>query len=162
MIAGNKSATSVQDFVEWSCRDRYLQNTGQIPTTCPIGDAVRIAIQFPQCWDGKNLDSPDHKSHMAYPNYRNPPQVSTCPSTHPITLPAISEHFDFPITAASTPAYWRLTSDMYSTSIRGGYSLHADWMNGWDQNTIQTIVTQCLNKAKDCQVGMLGNGQALY
>ena len=21
---------------------------------------------FPQCWDGVNLDAPDHKSHMAY------------------------------------------------------------------------------------------------
>ena len=162
MIAGDKSATGAQAHADWGCRDRYIANPGTVPTTCPVGDAVRATIQFPQCWDGINLDSPDHKSHMAYPAYRNPPQVSTCPASHPVTLPEISEHVDFPVTSGASPANWRLTSDMYSTPARGGYSLHADWMNGWDAATMRTIVTNCLNKAMDCQVGLLGNGKTLY
>jgi hypothetical protein len=99
---------------------------------------------------------------MAYPIYRNPPQSSGCPSTHPVALPAITEHFDFPVTNAGDAAYWRLSSDMYSLSTRGGYSAHADWMNGWDKATIATIVTQCLRGAKDCGVGGIGNGMELY
>jgi hypothetical protein len=51
---------------------------------------------------------------------------------------------------------------MYSLSTRGGYSAHADWMNGWDKATISTIVTQCLRGAKDCGVGGIGNGMELY
>ncbi|MAD83961.1 MAG: hypothetical protein CL912_13445 [Deltaproteobacteria bacterium] len=46
------------------------------------------------CWDGVNLDSPDHKSHVAYP--KNGPQQFTgtstggaCPSTHPVKIPQI-------------------------------------------------------------------------
>jgi hypothetical protein len=162
MIAGNKSATSAQPWIEWVCQKSYIVNTGAIPTTCPVGDAVRLIVTFPQCWDGKNLDSPDHQSHMAYPIYRNPPQSSGCPSTHPIALPAITEHFDFPVTRAGDAAYWRLSSDMYSLSMRGGYSAHADWMNGWDKATINTIVSQCLRGAKDCGVGGIGNGMELY
>ena len=23
-------------------------------------------LQFPDCWDGKHLDSPNHKDHLAY------------------------------------------------------------------------------------------------
>jgi hypothetical protein len=33
---------------------------------CDAGAQVFHTITFPQCWDGKNLDSPDHKSHMSY------------------------------------------------------------------------------------------------
>jgi hypothetical protein len=162
MIAGNRLATAPQDYVEWDCRDHITGNTGSIPVSCPIGDAVRLAILFPQCWDGVHLDSPDHKSHMAYPIYRNPPELSTCPSTHPVTLPAITEHFDYAITQQSAPAYWRLSSDLYSTALKGGFSAHADWMNGWDPTTMKTIVTQCLNKGLDCGVGSIGNGTDLY
>jgi hypothetical protein len=162
MIAGDKSATGTQDFVNWDCRDHPFGGIGSIPANCQIGDAIRLAVIFPQCWDGVHLDSPDHKSHMAYPIYRNPPEFSTCPSTHPITLPAITEHFDYLITKSSAPAYWRLSSDLYSASIKGGFSAHADWMNGWDPTTMATIVTQCLNKAVDCGVGSIGNGSDLF
>jgi hypothetical protein len=51
---------------------------------------------------------------------------------------------------------------MYSSSTVGGFSAHADWMNGWDPTTMNTIVTQCLNKAVDCGVGSIGNGTELY
>lgn len=33
------------------------------------------------CWDGKNLDSPDHKSHMAFPSGVT---TGSCPTTHPV------------------------------------------------------------------------------
>lgn len=37
-----------------------------LPTgPCPQG--LRTQIVFPSCWDGKNLDSSDHQSHMSYP-----------------------------------------------------------------------------------------------
>ena len=40
-------------------------------------DGLRLELMFPSCWNGKDLDSEDHKSHMAYPD-----QVITgdCPS----------------------------------------------------------------------------------
>ena len=161
MIAGNKAATGAQQFLDWGCRDRYSAGA-TIPANCQVGDAVRLVVIFPQCWDGKTLDAPDHASHMAYPVYRNPPQRSACPPSHPVTIPEITEHFDFPVTAGSSPASWRLTSDMYGPSTPGGLSAHADWMNGWDPATIETIVTQCLNKALDCGVGAIGDGRALF
>ena len=161
MVAGDMRATGAQPHAGWGCRDRYVVSA-TVPTVCPAGDAVRLTVQFPQCWDGVNLDAPDHKSHMAYPVYRNPPEVSTCPATHPVMLPEITEHFDYPVVAASEPAGWRLASDMYAASTRGGLSAHADWMNGWDPATMRTIVTQCLNRSLDCGVGLIGNGQTLY
>jgi hypothetical protein len=88
--------------------------------------------------------------------------VSTCPSTHPITLPAITEHFDFSVTDVAAVPYWRLSSDMYSASLPGGYSAHADWMGGWDPETMKTIVKRCLTKAMDCGVASIGDGRELF
>jgi hypothetical protein len=47
--------------------DRAGTTGNAIPKNCQPGDELWARIAFPQCWDGVNLDSPDHKSHMAYP-----------------------------------------------------------------------------------------------
>ena len=49
--------------------------------TCDGG--LQLRVRFPCCWDGKNLDSADHKSHMAYPSMVD---NGVCPSTHPVRL----------------------------------------------------------------------------
>jgi len=44
------------------------------------------------CWDGKSLDSPDHKTHIAYPVAGPPgfdPSRFTCPDTHPVKIPQL-------------------------------------------------------------------------
>ncbi|NWN33781.1 DUF1996 domain-containing protein, partial [Klebsiella michiganensis] len=40
-------------------------DTVEIPKD-PKCKLIRQTIIFPACWDGKNLDSPDHQSHVAY------------------------------------------------------------------------------------------------
>jgi hypothetical protein len=162
MIAGDKRSLAAQPYVVWSCGELPTGDGGSIPGVCPAGEKVRLSITFPQCWDGTHLDTPDHQSHMAYPDYRNDPARTTCPTTHPVMLPEITEHFDFPVRVANESAHWRLSSDMYDQAMPGGFSAHADWMNGWDPATMRTIVTQCLNKALDCGVASIGDGRALY
>lgn len=53
--------------IGWNClgatgttRNPYLP-----PVNCPNG--LRGEIRFPSCWNGVDLDSKDHISHMAYP-----------------------------------------------------------------------------------------------
>lgn len=48
-------------------------------------DGLRAQVTFPSCWDGKNTDSEDHKSHMSYPEGGNP-DAGECPSSHPIRV----------------------------------------------------------------------------
>ena len=55
--------------------DRYFCKNG-----------FRMQVFFPMCWDGRNLDSPDHHSHVAYPTDYN---GGDCPSTHPVRLPGV-------------------------------------------------------------------------
>jgi hypothetical protein len=166
MIAGDKNATGAQfagpqQIVTWICLNGSASSKSAMTIpACKVGDAVRLTVIFPQCWDGKNLDSPDHKSHMSYPSY-NSSKRSTCPAAFPIPVPEMTEHFDFPVTAGSSPSTWRLSSDM-DASKAAGLSAHADWMMAWDSATMTSMVTNCLNKALDCGVGGIGANKTLF
>ncbi|EAQ86214.1 hypothetical protein CHGG_07467 [Chaetomium globosum CBS 148.51] len=48
---------------------------------CPAG--IMANVRFPTCWDGKNLDSPDHMSHMSYPELGTFESGGPCPESHP-------------------------------------------------------------------------------
>jgi len=41
---------------------------------------VTFTLDFPDCWDGKHLDSPKHKEHVAY---------GPCTAQFPIPIPAV-------------------------------------------------------------------------
>ena len=117
---------------------------------------VQMEIEFPQCWDGKNLDSPDHKSHMS------DPVRGRCPSSHPVAIPAISYNIRFLIPDTGTEG-WHLSSDMYDYKSKGGgMSIHGDWFDGWDRSVLNTFVSKCVNAGMDCHAYLLGDGRGLY
>ena len=163
MIAGNsKATTSETSTAHFTCLNRvpfYGWKTS-IPA-CNVGETMQMDVSFPQCWDGINLDSPDHKSHMAFSSndFATP---NKCPTTHPIALPQISVNFNFKVTTINQQSAWRLSSDNYSSSYAGGYSAHADWVNGWDENLITGVVKNCINKGVDCHAHLLGDGRMFY
>jgi Domain of unknown function (DUF1996) len=151
MIAGSAKASETQSIAYWGCHQNYIGHVGAIPQ-CTEGDNLLMVVEFPQCWDGKNLDSADHKSHMAYT------KDGRCPSTHPVAIPAISFNVLYPVRDVTG---WRLSSDMYETSKPGGYSAHGDWFEGWEDEVSETFVENCVNKGVDCHSHLLGNGQTI-
>jgi hypothetical protein len=154
MIAGDANATGAQRNAYWGCFENYIGHPPTIPQ-CPVGQHVAMHVVFPQCWDGKNLDSADHKSHMAYP------RSGSCPASHPVPIPEISFTVTYPVPAGGTGG-WRLASDHYDESLPGGYSVHADWFDGWDPDVAETFVRNCNNKAVDCHSHLLGDGRAIF
>jgi hypothetical protein len=136
---------------------------------CPPGSWLHFTVSFPRCWDGVNLDSPDHRSHVAGARYDaanadagfQPYENLSCPPSHPVPLPALSVSIDFPVPSGGTVG-WKYASDMYDmTNARGGYSTHADFYNGWNEETKALWVTKCLNERRHCADGELGDGRAL-
>jgi hypothetical protein len=127
----------------------------QIPN-CPMGDEIWTTLHFPQCWDGVNLDSPDHKSHMRYP------VAGKCPVTHPVAIPEITYLVKYPVSEAGAPAFWRLSSDGYDPALPPGRSMHGDYWMVWDQSVMHRIVSQCVNGHLDCHADLLGDGSILY
>jgi len=54
---------------------------------CPAG--IMVNARFPTCWDGKNLDSPDHMAHMSYPESGTFESSGPCPASHPVRVPQL-------------------------------------------------------------------------
>ncbi|KAI0065792.1 hypothetical protein BV25DRAFT_1594954 [Artomyces pyxidatus] len=165
MLAGNPYARSNANTLEsqaisWLCLDYANAYTDQQPgiykTACP--DGLRAQVFFPGCWDGVNLDSSDHKSHMAYPAQMDNGQ---CPSSHPVHLISIFYEVYF-----SVDPWNKLNMGGRFVLANGdptGYGLHADFMNGWDRSVLSRAVASCTNLSgviTDC--GVFENEGRLY
>ena len=134
---------------------------------CDVGAQLYQEVFFPQCWDGVNLDSPDHKSHMSYTvNVPNGDGTTgshpECPKTHPVPLPQITFNVTYLVREKDAPLRWRLSSDMYDRSQPGGYSSHGDWFNGWKSEISDAFARSCIEAAKDCHAHLLGDGRKIF
>lgn len=153
---------SWQSEQDWFDPGDPLDHVDYLPD-CAENDLLELRVVFPQCWDGQNLSAPNNRSHMAYPSEAEPPVAGTgaCPATHPVAIPEISYNFAIYVTAETgSPSTWRFSSDQPGATAPG-VSLHADWMNGWDPEIMNMIVENCLRPARECGVGLLGDGTRL-
>ncbi len=76
IIAGDMTATpdrpQAASVARWHCQSWEANDatnprfSSTIPA-CEAPDRVRLDVFFPSCWNGVDLDSADHESHMAYP-----------------------------------------------------------------------------------------------
>ncbi len=140
-----QSAAEFRDhpgFVEgWECGDSYF-NT-EFPANCPNRADVQLNIRFqaPSCWDGRYLDTPDHKSHMAYPVVKPGTNDNICPADHPVALPMIEFKMAFPV-----------NGDMSRVTLASGsgHSFHYDFFNAWDDATLKALVDHCLVGGLQC------------
>jgi hypothetical protein len=90
------------------------------PASCGAGTHLAAQIVFPDCWNGADLDSADHRSHLAYD------EAGACPTGYGVKVAQLTMIVDF------------ATGDTSGLSLSSGdaASLHADFMNGWVQNRL--------------------------
>lgn len=141
--------------------DKYGAGIGN----CDVGAQLWSEVFFPQCWDGVNLDSPDHKSHMSYPvtvRLADGTSKRACPTTHPTALPQVTFNVAYNVTEKDAPLRWRLASDNYDATLPGGYSSHGDWFNGWKAEISDAWAKNCVRAKKDCKSHLLGDGRMVF
>jgi hypothetical protein len=137
IVAGNAKATApdASTIARWSCL-----HAGQVPASknfvqCPAGTMMESYLDFPQCWNGRDLDSADHKSHMAYPvNF-------ACPASHPVQVPKLRQVLRYPV--SGNPAGFRLASGP-------GYTMHGDFFNAWPAAEMDRRVRDCIRPVIKC------------
>lgn len=156
MLAGDASAGKPQwdqpakgpHYVEWSCLDA----SEKFPTIPACRGDLRANIVFPQCWDGKGLET----TAVRYPLYDNANRL-VCPAGFNTILPRV-EYTMVWETGGSTSG-WKLSSD--KPNQPGGTTLHGDWFGAWDEQLMKDFVSKCINAKLDCQDGQLGDGRQL-
>lgn len=93
---------------------------------CPVGSQFAMVLQFPMCWNGTQLDSPDHGSHMDY-MYQG-----RCDAKHPYLIPAFLFSMGWKVQPGDDTTLWSLASDDIDKTKPRGWSIHADWFGAWD------------------------------
>ena len=136
---GNNSAAKA---ISYSCLGGPgLPETNDMPNfNCPGG--LRAQVFFPSCWNGKDLDTPDHKSHMSYPvgnEYNN----GACPPDFPVHM--ISLFYEVLYDTGPFLDQWTGSQHpfVFSQGDATGFGYHGDFINGWDVPTLQRAVDEC-------------------
>ncbi|HMO57200.1 MAG TPA: DUF1996 domain-containing protein [Roseiflexaceae bacterium] len=149
IIAGDGRATSTQPqgVIHWQCRNRRDQSAGRPlasanPPRCDRDEYLSLGIRFPDCWDGVNLDSSDHRRHMAYADTR-----MRCPSTHPVKLPKLRLSITYE-DGAFTGGNFTLGAPRGHHHALPTTAMHADFWNTWRQSALEEFVEGCLKRGR--------------
>jgi hypothetical protein len=161
MIAGyDMAGSNTVARPTWNCVGSSTSSL-TVPS-CPSGQQLRVTLRFPMCWNGKDLDSPNHRSHMAYGTGGDGwvTRQGGCPSTHPVHLPELTLFANF--VAHGNTSEWYLSSDrMPGMTHPNGSTFHADWFGAWDNGIQHTWTQKCVREMRTCVWGELGDGMRL-
>ncbi len=161
------------DFTLWfNCdgptgKSGHFKDIVEAAVGCPAGNRLGATINAPECWNGKDLDSPDHRSHMAYATFGDWGYLR-CPKTHPYVIPTftlsswytVDANLDRSGTWTEKTSTWYLSSDRMPgmPASRPGSTFHSDWFGAWDDDILDMWHKNCIDKLLNCTAGDLGNG----
>jgi Domain of unknown function (DUF1996) len=109
-------------------------------------DGLRVELMLPSCWNGVDADSPDHKSHMAYPDLV---KDGSCPEGFDTRLVSL-----FYETKYDTHDFSGVQGQfVFSTGDPTGCGYHGDFIQGWEPDFLQQAMDGCTNpsgEVSDC------------
>ncbi|MFE9030612.1 DUF1996 domain-containing protein [Streptomyces iakyrus] len=139
----------------WSCtgfEDRQLKDKYPL---CPQGSDVVRTFKFQSCWDGRNIDSANHRTHVAFAD-----AAGNCPSGFR-PIPQLVQRIVYDIDAPSLNDGGRTTPlfavDSFPEQLHKPGTDHGDFINIFDEDLMGEMV-DCINDGRTCGAGA-GGGQ---
>ncbi|MCK8438299.1 DUF1996 domain-containing protein [Streptomyces sp. D2-8] len=137
----------------WSCtgfEDRQLKDKYPL---CPQGSDVVRTFKFQSCWDGRNIDSANHRTHVAFAD-----AAGTCPSGFR-PIPQLVQRIVYDIDAPSLEDGGRTTPlfavDSFPEQLHKPVTDHGDFINIFDEDLMGEMV-DCINDGRTCGAGADG------
>ncbi|MCF1592116.1 DUF1996 domain-containing protein [Streptomyces muensis] len=134
----------------WSCtgfEDRQLKDKYPL---CPQGSDVVRTFKFQSCWDGQNIDSANHRTHVAFAA-----ADGSCPSGFE-AIPQLVQRIVYDIDAPSLKDGGRTTPlfavDSFPENLHKPVTDHGDFINVFDEDLMGEMV-DCINEGRKCGVG---------
>jgi hypothetical protein len=126
----------------WTCSGFADRLSDKYPI-CPAGRQVMRVQDFPGCWDGTNIDSENHRSHLAFADK----QTGACPAGF-VAIPQlrITISYDIPVEVQQKGQY---ALDSFPEENHNPFSDHNDFVNvnsDWQMRKIAA----CVNAGKPC------------
>ncbi|MGW3338727.1 DUF1996 domain-containing protein [Streptomyces sp. NPDC001009] len=139
----------------WSCtgfEDRQLKDKYPL---CPSGSDVVRSFHFQSCWDGRNADSANHRTHVAFADAQG-----NCPAGFK-AIPQLVQRIVYDVDAPSladggkgTPLF---AVDSFPEQQHKPVTDHGDFINVFDEGLMRTMV-DCINSGRECGPGDDGKG----
>ncbi|KOU75990.1 membrane protein [Streptomyces sp. MMG1533] len=143
----------------WSCtgfEDRQLKDKYPL---CPQGSDVVRTFRFQSCWDGSNIDSANHRTHVAFAQ-----ADGVCPAGFQ-AIPQLVQRIVYDVDAPSLQDGGRTTPlfavDSFPEQLHKPVTDHGDFINVFDEDLMQEMV-DCINEGRQCGPGAdqdPGNGE---
>ncbi|MPY64383.1 DUF1996 domain-containing protein [Streptomyces spongiae] len=131
----------------WSCtgfEDRQL--TDKYPI-CPEGSSVVRTSNFQSCWDGQNIDSANHRTHVDFVE-----QDGSCSNGFQ-AIPQLQVRLVYDVDAPQIQngqVQNAFAVDSFPDQLHKAITDHNDFINFFDENTMNQVV-DCINSGQDCQ-----------
>ncbi|MDX3574158.1 DUF1996 domain-containing protein [Streptomyces sp. ID05-47C] len=134
----------------WSCtgfEDRQLKDKYPL---CPNGSDVVRSFSFQSCWDGNNIDSANHRTHVAFAA-----ADGSCPAGFK-AIPQLVQRIVYDVDAPSLQDGGRTTPlfavDSFPEQLHKPVTDHGDFINVFDENLMNEMV-DCINEGRTCGAG---------
>ncbi|MEV5479841.1 MULTISPECIES: DUF1996 domain-containing protein [Streptomyces] len=130
---GTKNANA-----SWSCtgfEDRQLKDKYPL---CPQGSQVVRTFAFQNCWDGQNIDSGNHRDHVAFSD-----QNGNCPNGFK-AIPQLTQRITYDVPQGDSFAV-----DSFPEQLHKPVTDHGDFINVMPDDLMSKAV-DCINNGQEC------------
>ncbi|GAA2928290.1 DUF1996 domain-containing protein [Streptomyces enissocaesilis] len=141
IITGDAKAFTNGDAnanASWSCtgfEDRQLKDKYPV---CPEGSQVVRTFAFQSCWDGKNTDSANHRTHVAFAE-----ENGGCPDGFR-AIPQLVQRIVYDV-----PPGPGFAVDSFPEQLHKPVTDHGDFINVFDSRLMKKVVS-CVNEGRKC------------